>query len=105
MARHKIHLDPHPTFLGIKLDPKLSFKAHLEAIELKIKTKTNLMKTIKSMNINSVNINKILFKSLIRSVFDYMVIILSTSTQKILNNTQKLQNKLLKIVKFFTDVM
>ena len=101
MARHKIHLDPHPTFLGIKLDPKLSFEAHLEAVELKIKSKTNLMKTIKSMNINSANINKILYKSLIRSVFDYMFIILSTSTQKILNSTQKLQNKILKIVKFF----
>ena len=46
-VRHKINLDPHPTFPGIKLDPKLSFKAHLEAVELKINPKTNLMKTIK----------------------------------------------------------
>ena len=31
-----IPLEPYPTFLGITLDPKLSFKKHLESIELKI---------------------------------------------------------------------
>ena len=82
LDNHKIQLDPHPTFLGIKLDPKLSFKAYLDSSETKITAKINLMKTIKGMNINSININKILYKSLIRSIFDYMAIILSTKNPK-----------------------
>ena len=90
LDNHKIQLDPHPTFLGIELDPKLFFKAHLDASETKITAKLNLIKTIKGLNINSININKILFKSLIRSIFDYMAIILPTSTQKILNSAPKL---------------
>ena len=42
-----------------------------------------------------------LFKSLIRSVFDYSFVILSTSTQRIMCRLQKLQNKILKLIKFF----
>ena len=39
-----IPLDPHPTFLGITLDPKLDFKKHLEATVKKIAMKVNLFK-------------------------------------------------------------
>ena len=37
-----IPLEPNPTFLGIKLDPKLSFKPHLEQLGKKLIPKTNI---------------------------------------------------------------
>ncbi|RNA19492.1 Pol [Brachionus plicatilis] len=39
----EIPLDANPTFLGIKLDPKLSFKPHLQDLENKLTSKTSLM--------------------------------------------------------------
>ena len=42
-----------------------------------------------------------MYNSLIRSLFDYCHVIVSTSTQRITNDIQKIQNKILKIVKKF----
>ncbi|RNA17775.1 hypothetical protein BpHYR1_049436 [Brachionus plicatilis] len=63
-----IPLDPNPTFLGIKLDPKGS----------------------------SFKINRILYMSLIRSLFDYCFIILQSGTQKKRAEMQKMQNRILQ---------
>ena len=96
-----IPLEPYPTFLGITLDPKLSFKKHLESIELKIASKVNLFKKIKSLRINHININIILFKSLIRSILDYAFIALSCPTQRIMSDLQKIQNRMLRSIRYF----
>ena len=96
-----IPLDPHPIFLGIQLDPKLNFKPHLESIEKKLASKVNLFKKIKSLPINHKRINIILFKSLIRSIFDYSFVILSSSSQKIIGDLQKIQNRILRAIKYF----
>ncbi len=40
-------LEPHPTFLGIKLDPKLTYMPHLEMIEKKVESKIRLIKKVK----------------------------------------------------------
>ena len=42
-----------------------------------------------------------LYKSLIRSLFDYCFVILQTGTQKILKDLQIFQNKIFRIIKFF----
>ena len=47
---------------------------HLEKIEDKLSKKVNLFKKIKSSNINSIKINLIIFKSIVRSIFDYAFI-------------------------------
>ena len=96
-----IPLDPHPTFLGITLDPKLDFKKHLECIEKKIASKVNLFKKIKSLKINYIKINTILFKSLIRPIFDYAFLALSSPTQKILIKSQTIQTRFLRAIKYF----
>ena len=97
----RLPLEPHPTFLGIKLDPKLDFKKHLELIESKIARKVNLFKRIKVLKINQIKINTILFKSLVRSLFDYAFIPLASPTQKINRKLQILQNRILKQIKYF----
>ncbi|RNA37605.1 RNA-directed DNA polymerase from mobile element jockey-like [Brachionus plicatilis] len=97
-----IPLEPYPTFLGVKLDPKLSYNQHLEIVKSKQTSAVNLIKRIRKFKWGtSIKINKTIYKSLIRSLFDYCFIILQSGTQKILTKLQKIQNKILKIIKKF----
>ena len=41
-----IPLEPHPTFLGITLDPKLNLKKHLSSIVKKLTAKVNIFKKL-----------------------------------------------------------
>ncbi|RNA38043.1 RNA-directed DNA polymerase from mobile element jockey-like [Brachionus plicatilis] len=89
-----IPLDPNPTFLGIKLDPKINYKEHLKIINSKQISKINLIRKIKSFKWrSSFKINRILYMSLIRSLFDYCFIILQSGTQNIRAEMQKMQNR------------
>ena len=64
--------------------------------------KINILRKIKGFKWkSSLKINKMLYKSLIRSLFDYCFIILQTGTQKILKDLQIFQNKIFRIIKFF----
>ena len=57
-----IPLEPYPTFLVIKLDPKLNYKNHLEKIETKIESRSKLICKIKGLNLGGPkNILKINF--------------------------------------------
>ena len=77
-----IPLEPFPTFLGIKLDPKLTYEAHLEHISSKIIARTRLIKKIKGLNLkNQTSICMTVFKSQIQSVIDYAFIPIISSTQ------------------------
>ncbi|RMZ99165.1 AP-like endonuclease reverse transcriptase [Brachionus plicatilis] len=94
--------DPNPTFLGIKLGPKLCFKSHLENMEKKLIPKTNLIKRIKNFKwSNSISLNRTLYKSLISSLFDYCFVILNSGTEKIKTALHKIQNKILRTIKYF----
>ncbi|RNA43308.1 hypothetical protein BpHYR1_009597, partial [Brachionus plicatilis] len=65
-------------------------------------SKINLIRRIKGLRLkNSMSICKIIFKNFIGSQFDYAFIPLLCSTQKITSDIQKLQNKVLKHIKFF----
>jgi hypothetical protein len=102
IGKQNIPQEPNPTFLGIKLDPKLGFKEHLAEIEHKLIPKKNLLKRLKNFKwSNSIATNTTLYKSLIRSLFDYCFVILNSGTQRILAPLQKIQNKILKIIKHF----
>ena len=96
-----IPIEPHPTFLGITLDPKLNFKKHQESIESKFASKINLFRKIKSLKINHVKINSILFISLIRSILDYAFIILSCPTQNISADLQIIQTRIQRQIVYF----
>ena len=102
IADQNIQLEPNPTFLGVTLDQKINFKDHLKEVEKKIIPKINLIKRIKNFKwSNSSSINSILYKSLIRSLFDYCFVILNSGTEKIKVQLQKIQNKILRIIKSF----
>jgi len=96
-------MEPHPLFLGIKLDPKLSYSEHLTHISHKIANRVNLIRKVKGLKLkNQVDINLIIYKSLIRSIIDYAFIPLISSTQRILNKVQTIQNNTLRTIKRFS---
>ena len=97
-----IPMEPFPVFLGIKLVPKLSYRSHLEHITTKIVDRIRLIRKIKSMNLkNQTEICLTIFKSLIRSIFDYAFIPTISPTQQITKQLQILQNRALRSIKFF----
>ena len=97
-----IPMEPFPVFLGIKLDPKLSYKSHLEHITNKIVDRIRMIRKIKSMKLkNQTEICLTVFKSLIRSILDYAFIPSISPTQQIIKQLQSLQNRALRSIKFF----
>jgi len=98
----QITMDPFPKFLGITLDPKLSFKRHLERISNITLAKINIFRRIKSFNWrNGKKLSLILYNSLIRSLFDYCHVIDQCGTQRLTGYLQKIQNRILRIIKWF----
>ena len=84
-----IPIDPYPKFLGIHLDPKLSFTHHFDFLSKRVNSKINLLKTIKSLGWHQNNkicltiqtiykedYKQTIYKTLIRSLFDYSFIAL-----------------------------
>jgi hypothetical protein len=97
-----IPLDPFPTFLGIKLDPKLSYQQHLEYISGKIMSRTRLIRKIVSLKLkNSRELSLIVFRSQIRSLLDYAFIPTISPCQTIAAKLQTLQNRVLRTIKHF----
>ena len=98
----EISIDPFPVFLGIKLDPKLSYDSHLNFVKQKIAIKINTICKIKRLKLkNSTKIRLTVYKSMIRSIFDYCNVIYHVASQKFKTNLQKLQNKILRNIKSF----
>ena len=99
---NEIELDPFPTFLGIKLDPKLSFCEHYKSLIIKTIPLIHLIKKFRSFRwANSKLIGTKIFKCLIRPLFDYAFIITLTSTQKFGKKLQIFQNNILRTIKHF----
>ena len=105
----KLHIDnasvpmePSPVFLGIKLDPKLSYKSHLEHITAKIMNRTRLIKKVMSLNFhNQTSLCTTIFKSLVRPILDYAFVPIISPTQTIAGKLQTLQTRALRSIKYF----
>ncbi|RNA12396.1 AP-like endonuclease reverse transcriptase [Brachionus plicatilis] len=97
-----IPIDPFPVFLGIKLDPKLSYTLHLRHITKRIVIKIATINKIKRLKLkNSIYLRLTIFRSMIRSIFDNSFAIYQVSPPSFKKRLQKLQNKILRHVKFF----
>ena len=102
IANTPIPLEPFPIFLGIKLDPKLSYQAHLEHITTKIISRTNLILRVKALKLkNQTELCLTIFNSQIRSVLDYAFIPIISPTQTISTKLQTLQNRALRTITHF----
>jgi len=97
----QIPMEPHPLFLGIKLDPKLSYSEHQTHISHKIANRVNLIRKVKGLKLNNQVYINIIIKSLVRSIIDYAFMPLISSTQRILDKVQTIQNNTLRTIKRF----
>jgi len=84
------------------LDPKLSFKKQLEIISSSVLNKINIFKRIKGFKWNNgKKLSIIIYKSLIRSIFEYCHTICKCGTQRLSGFLQKMQNRILRTIKWF----
>ena len=98
----RIPLEPYPRFLGIFLDPKLSFERHFNLIIGTTIAIINFIKKIKNLKWqNTIKFSLIISKSTARSTLDYASTAFSTYTQKILSKCEKLHTRIIKIIKHF----
>ena len=84
--------DSNMKFLGITFDKRLKFKTHFETIKNKVSTRISILKHLvhKAWRLSDLTLINI-YKSLVRSVFDYSLCIfplLSKSTQQKLESLQ-----------------
>jgi len=91
-------LDPFPKLLGINFDPKLSFHKHFKQIQQRAMSKISILRILKSKigyHNNKFLIN--VYKTLVRSIFDYSDIIIATANPTSAQIVQKVQNIFLRI--------
>lgn len=94
-----ILMEPFPVFQGIKLDPKLSYQAHLKHITTKIIKRTNLIRRIKALKLKKqTELCVTIFNSQIRSLLDYVFIPIISPIQTISSKLQTLQNRALRAI-------
>ena len=94
---NRLKLDPYPKLLGIMFDPNLSFKKHFKNIIQKAYPKLNILKRLQQKMKNNHKFNLIIYKILIRSIFDYSDLIINAASDPTTNILQKFQNKCLRL--------
>ena len=94
-----ITLDNNATFLGLRFDKFLNFKNQIAHIKSSCNNRLNIMKVLahKSWNINTKTQIQ-LYKTLVRSIFDYSSFIYPTLTGKSKRKLQFIQDSALRII-------
>ena len=94
-----ITLDNNATFLGLRFDKFLNFKNQIAHIKSSCNNRLNIMKVLahKSWNINTKTQIQ-LYKTLVRSIFDYSSFIFPTLTGKSKRKLQFIQDSALRII-------
>ena len=89
-----------PKFLGIKFDKFLSYKNQVENIKNKAYRRMSILKKMsndKHMRVNEKVLLR-LYKSLIRSVIEYISILVNSLPEKLINQLEVIQNNCLRII-------
>ena len=82
-----IQKDNNPSYLGVRLNPRLSQKAHFEDITSKVSKRLNLLKRLTSSNWGTnKNTLRQLYTGYIRAVFDYSAPLQATESWYIGNH-------------------
>ena len=91
--------DDNPKYLGIRLDPKLSFKPHFDDITEKVSKRLNLLKRLASSNWGTDKRTlRQLYTGYVRAVFDYSAPLQATASQTNQLKLDRLQNQGLRFV-------
>ena len=93
----KIELEPFPRLLGFHLDPKLSFKHHLDITQQKIQKRLQILRILKSKRWSS---NKKLlihyYTTCIRPLSEFAFCAISSISDSLLVDIQKTENKIIR---------
>ena len=94
-----IQRDDNPKYLGIRLDPRLSYKAHFDDITEKVAKRLNLLKRLASTNwgTNKKTLRQ-LYTGYVRAVFDYSAPLQATASRTNQLKLDRLQNQGLRFV-------
>ena len=94
-----IEKDDNPCYLGIRLDPRLTFKTHIQDVSTKLSKRLNLLKRLGSTNWGS---NKSTLRQLytgyVRAVFDYSAPLQVTASDYNQKKLDRKQNEALRFV-------
>ena len=91
--------DDNPKYLGIRLDPRLSFKPHFDDITEKVSKRLNLLKRLASSNWGTDKRTlRQLYTGYVRAVFDYSAPLQATASQTNQLKLDRLQNQGLRFV-------
>lgn len=94
-----IQLEPHPKFLGITFDPKMSMNQHINTLNQKIQTRISMIRALKGKFYNSpIKLLVTFYKMYIRPLYEYANIPLLTASENTLSKLQKIQNKIIRII-------
>ena len=93
-----IEKDQNPCYLGVRLDPRLTFKTHIEDVSRKVSTRINLLKRLASSNwgANKTSLRQ-LYTGYVRAVLDYSAPLQATAS---ISNQEKLDRKQSQAVHF-----
>ena len=94
-----IQKDENPKYLGVRLDPKLSLKAHFDDIAEKVSRRLNLLKRLASSNWGTnKNTLRQLYSGYVRAVFDFSAPLQTTASKSNQSKLDRLQNQGLRFV-------
>ena len=89
--------DPHPKFLGVKLDSTLNFAAHIQSIKEKCNIRTNMLKRLaRNKVVIKTNLRLSIYKALVQPIIDYCPFIAICCNNPALRKLDRIQNKALR---------
>ena len=96
----RIPYEPHPKFLGIVFDARLSFVEHGELVKSKIKDRINVLKVLSYDKHWALPENFLIniYKVLVRSVMDYSSVVTLAGNKSILKDMEILQNSAMRVI-------
>ena len=94
-----IKKEENPCYLGIRLDPKLTFKTHILDVSAKVTKRLNLLKRLASTNWGSDKLTlRQLYTGYVRAVLDYSAPLQITASKHNQKKLDRKQNEALRFV-------
>lgn len=98
-ASNTLNLLPEKKFLGIYLDPKLKFETHINYIIKNASKGLNILRSLAGVHWGSdPKILSMLYKSIVRSHFDYSALAYMNANISLLKKLDVFQNRALRII-------
>ena len=95
----RLKRDPHPKFLGVELDRRLTFKPYIRSFKDKCQQRTNMLRKLSGIGGGRKIKTKLIvsiYKSRVQPVIDYNPFMISDKNESTIKNLEATQNKSLR---------